>query len=156
MPELALLWVKLPEYADPVAVPSTAKDQALAKKLKIEVGEITHVSVKRDRKPKHHRLVFLLLEFVFANQDEYTNIDRLREALTLETSFTYVTRTLGGHYRKMPMSWSYESLDEDQFSQLHTELVDVVLKWAYPKEGKAWLKESVDYAAFQNNVLGMA
>jgi hypothetical protein len=155
MPELALRWTKLPEYEDLVAVPSTLKDRQLVRKMRIVEGEVSHLDVKLRRVPAHHRLVFLLLEFVFENQDQYRDIDRLREALTLATSFTYTVQTLGGHWQRMPRSWSYATMDEAEFSKLHSELVDVVLQWAYPSEGKRWLKEAVDFAAFQNNVLGM-
>lgn len=164
MAEIAFVAVRPPGFDRMAFVASTQRDRELLAKAGLGEGEEIVVKYRLVRNPRHHRLVFALLRFVFDNQDIYTNEDDLREALTLQTSFTRTFRTIGGRWERRARSWSFDELDEADFSKLHEELVAVVLTF-YGKaadtpealaEGKRWLKEGIDHQAATENLLAFA
>ncbi|WP_235934915.1 hypothetical protein [Undibacterium crateris] len=95
-----------------------------------------------------------MLHFVFENQCRFDSEDALRWFLSMQTSFVreYVDAATGEVIR-VPRSWSYEEMDEFDFSSLHSELVDVIIKFFYPTENERWLKNSVNELAFLDGVM---
>lgn len=148
--------VRPPGFDRMCFIASTQRDRELLQKSQIVEGQVLIQKIKLVRSGPHHRLVFAMLRFVFENQERYTNEDDLREALTLRTSFVRRFRTLGGRWEKRARSWSYDEMEEHEFAQLHSELVDVILREVFPGESKGWLKEGLDYQALTNNLLAFA
>lgn len=140
-------------------IASTARDRELLAKANIGIGEVITVKYRLVRNSRHHRLVFAMLSFVFENQEIYSTEEDLREALTLETSFVRKFRTMGGRWEKRARSWSYSDMDEADFSKLHDELINVVLRFygrADTEEGRRWLKEGLDHQAATEGLLAYA
>lgn len=156
MAELALVCVRPPGFDRLCFIASTERDRELLRKAKVAEGEVLIQKLRLVRNGKHHRLVFAMLRFVFQNQERYRTEEALREALTLETSFTYTIQTLGGRWEKRARSWSYDELDEDDFSKLHEELVEVILKRIFPGETERWLKAGIDHHAMTENLLAFS
>ncbi len=117
-------------------------------------GDVVTFNIKKERNGKHHRLVFEMLNFVFENQCRFDSLDALRWFLTMQTSFVreYADAATGEVIR-VPRSWSYEEMDELEFSVLHSELPDVIIKNFYPTEDASWLKNSMNENAFINGIL---
>lgn len=137
-------------------IASTSRDRELLQRSNVAEGEILELKLKLGRNGKHHRLVFAMLRFVFQNQEIYEDEESLREALTLRTSFTIKVRTLGGRVQKRARSWSYEELDEADFTQLHSELVKVILGEFFPGQSEYWLREGIEHEAMTEHLMGFA
>jgi len=156
MAELALVCVRPPGFDRQVFIASTQRDRELLAKAKVVEGQVLIQKMRLMRSGPHHRLVFAMLRFVFDNQDRYRSEDDLREALTLKTSFVRSFQTLGGRWEKRARSWSYDEMEEHEFKQLHSELVDVILGDVFPGESRGWLKAGLDHQAFTENLLEFA
>lgn len=156
MKTIALVACRPPGFDRVCFIASTERDRELLKKANIGLGEVIEMPLRLDRHGKHHRLVFALLRFVFKNQEGWDTEESLREALTLRTSFTYNIRTLGGRYEKRARSWSYQEMDEADFSQLHDELVKVILTEFFPTQSEYWLRNSIDQDAMIEGLMGFS
>lgn len=122
--------------------------------MQLAHGDVVTFDIKKERNGKHHRLVFLMLHFVFENQYRFDSEDALRWFLSMQTSFVReYTDGATGEIMRVPRSWSYEEMDEVDFSELHSQLVDVIIKNFYPTENEKWLKNSVCEQAFLDGLL---
>ena len=156
MPECSLVAVRPPGFDRTAFIASTERDREVLSKAGIQPGVVITFDIKAPRHGKHHRLVFALLRFVFKNQDRYDNEEALRKALTLETSFVEEFVDLHGEIHRQPRSWSYKAMDEIEFAQLHSELIDVVLRLMWPGQSVQWLKAGVDADAAAEHVMSFA
>lgn len=102
-------------------------DHEMAKK--IPLNEPIVYDWKKPRNYKFHKKFFALLNLVYENQEQYNNINDLRGELTIEAGFYDVTYTLWGEKKKKPKSISFTSMDEAEFSDLYSRIIDVVVKW---------------------------
>jgi hypothetical protein len=143
-----------PGCSQPCLVPSTAFDQVPFRRLGLKHGDVLTSEFVKRRSGKHHRLVFGMLKLVFDSQERFEHVEALRRHLTLETSFVIECMDKAtGEVIRMARSWAYSEMDEAEFSQLHEELVPVILREFYPTEDVNWLKNAVTYQAFMDGVL---
>ena len=154
MPKVSLIYFLPSGRSQPCFVPSLVDDQKCLARMKLEHGDVVTINVKKERNGKHHRLVFEMLNFVFANQCRFDSLEALRWFLTLQTSFVseHIDAATGEVIR-IPRSWSYEAMDEVEFSALHSELPDAIIKNFYPTEDQNWLKRSINENAFIDGIL---
>lgn len=154
MPELAFV-VFAPPGHDPCLVPSTRVDQKPFRRLGLKHGDVLTAKFTKRRNGKFHRLVMGMTTFVFENQERFATFDGLRHFLSLRTSFVIEAEDKAtGQTIRIPRSWSYEEMDETEFQQLASELVDVIIAEFFPTEDANWLRKSVEYQAFIDGVLG--
>lgn len=96
---------------------------------KLKVGEVVRVEYKRPRNVKFHRKFMALVNLVFDNQEKYNNREALLTELKLQVGHYEEHITLGGKVVYQPKSISFASMDEDEFTQFYSKVVDVVLRY---------------------------
>ena len=103
-----------------------------------EVAEADMVRLPRDKPlradivaPRNialHRKAFVLLNKVWPHTD-YPTIDRLRAAMTIGAGFVDETvDPYSGEVIWYPKSWQFDRMDEIEFEELYSRLIDVAIK----------------------------
>lgn len=108
-------------------IPAYDSDFEIAKKIKI--GEIYEYDFKKPRNYEFHKKFFGLINLVFQNQERYKFLDSLREDLIIEAGYYYEEVNLHGEVKKKVKSISFASMDEIEFSELYSSVVDVIIKY---------------------------
>lgn len=91
-------------------------------------GETLRCEVVKSRNIALHRKAFILLNVVFPNT-EYPTKDALRAAMTVGAGYVdTVINPITGETALMPKSWRFERMDEIEFRQLYSRLIDVALQ----------------------------
>jgi len=119
-----------------------AYDSDYEKAKKIKVNELYEYDFKQPRNVKFHRKFFALLNLVYNNQDVYSNIEDLREDLTIEAGYFRLTENIKGQTVKRAKSISFASMDETGFSDLYNSVVNVVINWL--KISKEEISENIE------------
>ena len=104
-------------------------DSDSEKAKKIPLNEPFVVTYTKKRNIKFHRKFFALVNMVFENQERYSNLDHLRNDLTIEAGFYEVRYGLHGEELKEAKSISFSSMDEIEFSELYNRVIDVIVKY---------------------------
>ena len=99
-------------------------DHEQAKKIKI--GEPYEYEYKKTRNILFHRKFFALIKLVYDNQEQYQNIEDLREDLTVEAGFYRITYNLHGEEIKKAKSINFSSMDDTEFSELYSAVLKVI------------------------------
>lgn len=108
---------------------SCAYDSDYDNLKKIKSNSFIEVEIKSKRNILFHRKFFALLNLVFQNQEQYTNIDHLRKDLTVSSGYYDLRYNIQGEEIKEPKSISFASMDELEFSEYYNRVIDVVVKW---------------------------
>lgn len=92
------------------------------------------VSVKRMRNVQFHRKYFALLNLAFdywepENQVGEKNFDRFRKDIIILCGFYEQYIRLDGSTRLQAKSISFASMDEDEFEDLYSKTIDVIIKY---------------------------
>jgi hypothetical protein len=94
-------------------IPADAESEAAWRKQK--PGEVYRGTFAKPRNYKHHCLFMVLLnEVTFPNQERFTDRRMFRRAVALEAGFVDVIVTLDGEEYRIPRSYSYEELPEEE------------------------------------------
>ena len=136
--------------------PATQVDREGLERAALPVGGLLTAPFRKVRNGKHHRLVFAMLWFAFHNQEKYATMEDLRQAITLETSFCTVIEKIGGGQYRIPRSWSYAEMDEEDFNLLHAEVVDVLLGSLFQNQTPEWLADAVKQQAWVDGILSFS
>lgn len=107
----------------------TAYDSDFELSKKIKLNEIYEFEFKQPRNLKFHRKFFALINMVFQNQEQYTNIEHLRKDLIIESGNYDLRHDLNGVEIREAKSISFAQMDEIQFSELYNSVVDVIVKY---------------------------
>ncbi|KKB01444.1 DUF1367 family protein [Avibacterium paragallinarum] len=101
-------------------------------------GEMYSVEIKRTRNPQFHRKVFAFFKFCFEYwaaentelqfQSEAKQFDTFRKNLTVLAGFREVTYTIDGRMRVEPQSLSYGNMEQDEFEQCYSALINAAIK----------------------------
>ena len=83
---------------------------------KLADGEMVAATIKRQRNLNHHNLFMAILRMVADNKDNWT-VDRLITALKFHLGRTEVAVDFNGIARVVPMSISFEAMDQDAFAE---------------------------------------
>ena len=129
--------------------------------LKMGYGTQIHADFKKRRNVKFHRKAFLLLNFLYENwsppENEYAdsrfgtpekNFERFRRDVTILAGFFYQTVRLNGEVRTEAKSISFSNMDEDEFADYYSKVIDVGLKYVL----KNYTKDDIDSVV--NELLG--
>lgn len=76
------------------------------------------------RSPKFHRLHFAMLGAIFDNQEQFPTLDDLRYWLEVGAGHCNFVPGPKGRMVALPLSISYESLDDAQFYEHHTKVIE--------------------------------
>jgi hypothetical protein len=124
-----------------VLIPCGAHDEECFEKWRFDVD--LRADIVQPRNIKLHRKAFALLNVVFPHTN-YPTVDRLRAAMTIGAGF--VDETIDpytGEAVWYPKSWSFESMDDLEFQELYSRLIDVALKIVPDSKREDW-EEAVD------------
>lgn len=106
-----------------------AYDSDYEKAKKIALNEPFVFTYKKPRNYLFHKKFFGLLNMVFENQEQYSNLDHLRNDLIIEAGFYEIRHGLHGEELKEAKSISFASMDEIEFSELYNRVIDVIVKY---------------------------
>ena len=96
---------------------------------KIPLNEPIDFEFTKKRNYKFHKKFFALLNLVFENQEQYTNIEHLRKDLTISAGFYDLRYNFEGVELYEPKSISFANMDENEFQEFYSKIIDVVVKW---------------------------
>lgn len=118
---------------------------------KLKIGQGVHGTFKKYRNLAFHNKYFALLNIAFDNWDpgevnsKYgtpeKNFDRFRADVTILAGFYDTTIRLDGSVRVEPKSISFGAMGQDEFENLYSRTIDVLLKHVY---GKDMSREEID------------
>ncbi|OOF56161.1 hypothetical protein BKK56_04050 [Rodentibacter genomosp. 2] len=104
-------------------------------------GELYNIEIKKTRNPSFHRKVFAFFKFCFDHWaadktewkyfDERKQFDTFRKNLTVLAGYKEVTYTLDGSLRVEAQSLSYGNMEQGEFEQCYSALINVALKHVF-------------------------
>ena len=104
----------------------------------VRVGGTIHGNFKKVRNPKFHRKFFALLNFAFDRWEpgeidcKYgtpeKNFDQFRRDAIILAGYYHIVARMDGTARVEPKSISFTAMDENEFSNLYSAVIDVFLK----------------------------
>ena len=106
-----------------------AYDSDYEKAKKISLNEPLIYSYSKPRNYRFHKKFFALVNMVFDNQEQYTNIKHLRKDLTIESGFYDTRYDLHGNQVLEAKSISFANMDEIEFNELYNRFVDTVIQY---------------------------
>ena len=106
-------------------VPIYDSDYESCKKHKIGTEIKAKLTVPRNL--QFHKKFFALIKLCYKNQEEYDSMDILRKILTMKAGFYEEVKTNKGVVF-WPASISFSSMDNVEFNDLYSKVVDQVIK----------------------------
>ncbi len=108
-----------------VFTPAYDSDYEKAKKLKDGEYEF---KISLLRNPKLHRKFFSLINLTLHNQDTFDSLEDLRAFLIMKAGYYKTVQTETG-YMYIPKSISFEKMDNSEFEQLYSDVLNQVLRF---------------------------
>lgn len=105
-----------------------AYDTDLDKMKRIKPNEMVICSVTKPRNIQFHRKFFALLNMIFQNQEIYQHLDDLRHDLIIEAGYFEERPNLYGEPIKKPKSISFAAMDDYQFNELYSAVLDTIVR----------------------------
>ena len=125
-----------------------ASDEASSAIKRVGAGEIVMVDLKRRRNISFHRKYFALINMAYdlwcsrgLQAREYRgtpvlpNKNRFRKDLTILAGYYEPTYAYDGSLRLEAKSIAFESMGEDEFEELYSATIDVILNKVIPDAG---------------------
>lgn len=85
------------------------------------------VNIKSIRSPEKHRRFFKMIRDAYKLFDTDRTFDQFRTSLTCEAGYYEECVSFTGEIYVKATSINYESLDEDEFQDLHSKVLDVII-----------------------------
>ncbi len=108
-----------------------ADDETRKAFAKVPIGSLVTREWRKVRNSKHHRMRFAWVPEIFAAIEHlglFGNAELLRAHLTLQTEFVHViVNPATGEVSRIPRSWAYSSLDENEFAEMAKQIRDYLL-----------------------------
>jgi hypothetical protein len=96
--------------------------------MKLPRDRVLRAEIVAPRNIGLHRKAFVLLHKVFPHTN-YPTLDRLRAAMTIGAGFVDETvDPYSGEILWYPKSWAFDAMDDVEFQDLYSRLIDVALK----------------------------
>jgi len=98
---------------------------------RIATGEALEFEYKLARNYKFLQKFFVFLKAVYdieAIQEQYSSVEHLRYALTMDAGYFETVTGLGGQVYLKPKSISFAKMDEAEFDQFYAKVMQIVLK----------------------------
>ncbi|MCK5127679.1 MAG: DUF1367 family protein [candidate division Zixibacteria bacterium] len=131
--------------------------------LNLKAGQVIHADFKKERNYKFHRKWWALVKYAFDHWDvvEFQtpkwegltpekSLDRFRKDLTILAGYYEATHRLNGEVRIEAKSISFGKMNAEEFEELYSNTIDVVLKHVLKNYDKDELERVVE------QVLGFA
>jgi hypothetical protein len=123
----------------------------------LEAGELCEIDVKLPRNSKYHRKYFALLTLGFEHWDAgrkhksykgvevQKNFDRFREDITVLAGYYDQVFGIDGKMKLVAKSISFGSMEQDEFEQLYSATINVLLDKVFTKyAGRAEVDEVIE------------
>lgn len=108
---------------------------------KVKMGQPVTASVRLPRNGKFHRKFFAMLDVAYSNHDwpeitfrfgagsvkAKTSSDMFRRYVIVRAGHYEADMTPSGEFRAVPKSIAWAKMDEAEFSQLYSDVLDVIL-----------------------------
>lgn len=94
---------------------------------KLKLGWEGEVQFTQKRNYKFHKKLFALCNLAYENQDKFINFEHYRGYLICKAGFYTAIKTDKGTF-VIPDSISFANMDEIEFSELYSKVLDVVIK----------------------------
>jgi hypothetical protein len=129
--------------------------EALELLQKVKVGDDVFVDLVRPRNLQFHRKFFALLQIAFDHWEPdigeskwgdvpQKNFDRFRKDIIILAGFYYTTVRVDGSLRVEAKSQSFGNMTEDEFEELYSKTIDVILQRIMKNYTKEDLERVVD------------
>lgn len=93
-----------------------------------KIGDQLLANIRKPRNGKLHRKAFVLLDIVFPHT-EYPTKESLRKALTVGAGFVdEIINPMTGEVAWTARSWAFDNMDDAEFQELYSRMIDVALK----------------------------
>lgn len=99
-------------------------------------GDTMAFSFRLPRSISHHRLFFGKLQRLLSRSETFTDLDKLRAWVMMGAGYADFVPGLDGQPCAIPRSMDFDSMDEAEFSALHSD-VDAFL-WGQHAQGILW------------------
>lgn len=145
---LRIVQLVRPETGEPVRalIAASATDRDALRARKYRDGETVFATVKKPRNPGFHRLAHALGRLVSENVEAFEGLDahRALKRLQIESGAACdEVRIDGGFVCRIPLSLSYESLDEGEFRQA----VTTICRWIAQRYWTSCTPEQIEQMA---------
>jgi len=107
-------------------IPAYDHDKERLKRFK--AGEPFFADVTKPRNLRFHRKAFALFNMVFENQEIYTNLDDLREDLTIEAGYFDFRPNFQGEMIKRAKSISFAAMDDLTFGEYYEAIIATIVR----------------------------
>ncbi len=94
---------------------------------RVKCGEYFTAEIVKPRNILFHRKYFALLNLVMENQERYKHLEDLRWDVTIEAGYFYNHVSLHGEVIRKPLSISFASMDDHEFSTFYNKCIDVIV-----------------------------
>lgn len=94
---------------------------------KLKIGWEGEVTFVQKRNYEFHKKFMGLVNMAFQNEEKYKNFDHYRKSLIIKAGF-YTAYDMDGWVHKEADSISFASMDELEFSDLYSKMIDVIIQ----------------------------
>lgn len=128
--------------------PATDKDREVLSKIK--AGEAVKLKFTRARNYQYHKKYFAMLNLAFdyweppENMVAEKNFDRFRKDVTILAGYYNQYVRLDGETRVEAKSIAFGNMSEDEFEQLYSKTIDVLIRYALNQYSGDELRGIVD------------
>lgn len=95
-------------------------------------GEFVRVKMTRARNPRHHRKFFALLKVVYDAQSRFATMDQLLNFVKVATGYCEVMEIIKGKPIYIPLSISFNKLDQTGFEKFYAEVIKLIITKILP------------------------
>lgn len=127
-------------------VPDTDKDWDAAKRFKL--GEVAKAEVTKPRNYQHHKKLMALCQLIAENSDVYDTTKKALTGLKIATGHVeFVPHPGTGELVAVPLSISFESMDQIAFSEWYESAVAAACKYMVPQMTKMDAEHALEAVA---------
>lgn len=112
--------------------------------MKFKNDEQLQVIFKRARNPRHHRLYWALMALIHPQQDTYTTIEQLSNAVKCAVGWCDKVELTSGMIMAIPRSISFANMKQDEFDQFFEKVVQLVITKILPGVDREDLRNRLD------------
>lgn len=92
------------------------------------LGDMVESNFNTIRDPIRHRRFFAMIGEAYKIYDTTRTLDNFRADLTMEAGFYEARVNFSGEAYRKPKSLEYAKMDQDEFDQLHSRVLDVIIQ----------------------------
>lgn len=127
-----------------------ADNEMAAYTLKAKYGEIHDIKISKPRNVKFNRKFNAMVDLVAANQSKiaFSTVKQGRERLKFAACFILKLGEFWGPNKEYfeRVSFKFKDMDEDEFSEIFDQILDVFLKYFIPMDKPDFERELLSFA----------